>query len=149
MKKQLKDVLHYYLGTGLRIQRPDNRTNKVMMGLQLDTIIFDDYSYGDAGSLLNKPNLRPLSSLTKEIIVDGYNDGKPFVPVEYFEIGEENNVVPEQDFGNIKLIKDLEEIAKHEIYHDIKFLPFWVIELLLKWHFNIWLEENDYIKIDN
>lgn len=29
-----------------------------------------------------RPHLRPMSDLTKPITVDGYNDGKPFVPIE-------------------------------------------------------------------
>lgn len=75
--------------------------------------------------------MRSLDSLTKPITVKGYNDDKEFVPVE--ELGE-----LDYDIYSLNYYKNHTER-----------LPFWLIQLLLKWHFNIFnLAETEYIKID-
>lgn len=77
--------------------------------------------------------LHPLSDLTKEI----ENKGEKFVPIEYFEIGDEDSNFFEFDFGNIKLIKSLESIANNNCLHDINYIPFSVVQKLVEWHFDI------------
>ncbi len=81
----------------------------------------------------HKPILRPLSDLTKEIEVNG----EKFVPIEWFEIGEDSNDSEEYDHGNIKLIKTLERISKFNISNDILFLPHGVVQKLYEWHFDV------------
>lgn len=77
--------------------------------------------------------LRQLSGLTKEIEVNG----EKFIPIEYFEIGDEPSDFPyEFDTGNINLIRTLETISKHNVYHDVKYLPSIVVEKLHEWHFD-------------
>lgn len=88
-----------------------------------------------------KPILHPLSDLTKEITINA----ETFIPIETFEIGDDENGI-EYDFGNIKLIKNLEYIAKYRntAYLEIQRIPFGVVSELLKWHFDIFgLIEND------
>ncbi|MDR0266002.1 MAG: hypothetical protein LBJ04_22505 [Sphingobacterium sp.] len=81
-----------------------------------------------------KPILRPISDLTKEI----EHNEKKFVPIEWFEIGDDE---AENwftfDHGNINLINDLSNISIHGIYHDINFLPYAVVQKLIKWHFDV------------
>lgn len=91
-----------------------------------------------------KPILYSMEMLTQEI----EHNRKRFVPIEVFEIGDDSDSYPnEYDHGNIKLIKELESIAKNKSYHDIQFLPFEVVQRLISWHFNVFgLEESEYIK---
>lgn len=79
-----------------------------------------------------KPILHPLSDLTKEIEVNG----EKFVPIEYFEIGDENNGI-EYTSGNIKTISSLYVISKYNIINDIIYLPFGIVQKLYEWHFDI------------
>lgn len=80
-----------------------------------------------------KPILRPLSDLTKEI----EHKGERFVPIEWFEIGDDENTSMEYDHGNIKLVKTLDSIAKYNIHNDINYLPYGVAQKLIKWHFDV------------
>lgn len=77
--------------------------------------------------------LRPLSDLTKKIEVNG----KKFEPIEWFEIGDDENNSLEYDNGNIKLIRSLEYLSKKGIVNDINYLPFGVIQKLFEWHFDV------------
>lgn len=83
---------------------------------------------------LFKPILRPLSDLVKEIEVNG----DKFVPIEYFEIGDDNNYSIDFGNGNTNLIKDLESISKHKSTFDIQFLPKIISDKLIEWHFDIY-----------
>lgn len=80
-----------------------------------------------------KPILRPLSDLTREIT----HDGETFVPVEWFEIGDDENECPEYTSGNITLIEDLCKVAEHNNTHDLQFMPYGVIQKLVEWHFDV------------
>jgi len=87
-----------------------------------------------------KPILRPLSDLTKEIEVNG----EKFVPIEFFEISDDENKNKEYDYGNIKLIRSLESLSKNAFVNDISYLPYGVVEKLYEWHFDIYgLIENN------
>lgn len=90
-----------------------------------------------------KPILFPLYMLTQEI----EHEGERFIPIDYFEISDEQSSYNiEFDSGNIRLINDLTDIAKHNISFDIKFLPFEVVNKLTEWHFNVFnLSEVDFI----
>lgn len=81
----------------------------------------------------HKPILCPLSDLTKEIEVNG----EKFVPIEWFEIGDDVNDSEEYDHGNIKLIKTMESISKFNISNDMLHLPYGVVQKLYEWHFDI------------
>lgn len=81
-----------------------------------------------------KPLLRPLSKLDELI----EHNGETFIPISFFEIGDDDNYSYEFDNGNIKLIKDLEFILNSNDHHDILFLPFEVVNKLLEWHFDIY-----------
>jgi hypothetical protein len=86
-----------------------------------------------------KPLLHPLSDLTKEID----HNGERFVPVEWFEIGDDGGESLEYTHGNIKLIKTLKFIAEYNIHNDINYLPYGVVQKLHEWHFDVfnWIEK--------
>lgn len=104
-----------------------------LVGVSLDSlhIISPFGDYGTSHINTAKPIIRPMSDLTKEIVHEGYNDGKPFMPM--LEIP--NYCENEDDFQDIE-----------QVYHDTNNMPYWIIRLLLKWHFNIFgLDETEYI----
>lgn len=81
-----------------------------------------------------KPILYDLSYLTKEI----EHEGRVFIPIDVFEITDHSDSYSiEYDHGNIKLIRDLKSIAENNLYFDIQFLPFEVVQRLISWHFNV------------
>ena len=128
MQTKFKDIAQYYLGTGLEFKEVG--FGKVYeltiynISMVLENIrVFDNI----------KPLLRSLDSLTKPITVKGYNDDKEFVPSEKL-------AVHLFDFDFIDMVVNK---------GNTNGIPFWVVKLLLKWHFNIFnLPETEYIKID-
>lgn len=104
-------------------------------------------AFGDFGRSsieTGKPLLFPLSSLTKTIKVDG----ETFVPIEHFEIGDDPPEVIEVDFGNCGLIHDLTVISQHGLHHDIKYLPYDIVQQLIKWKIDIFSMIHDGDAID-
>ena len=80
-----------------------------------------------------KPILRPLSDLMREIT---NSNNETFVFIDTLEIGEEDNGT-EYDHGNIKTIAQLEYIAKNNEFLDIHYLPYSLVQDLIKNHFDI------------
>jgi hypothetical protein len=74
-----------------------------------------------------KPILFPISSLTE------FRKDLGFIPIEYFEIGDDDNDSVEYEHGNIKTIRSLESLSKHGIVNDVQYLPFGVIQKLYEW----------------
>lgn len=73
---------------GLKILRPDNKTVHTMVGLDHENIYFkekNDITFGSVKSNKNKPILRPLSDLRKEITQRGFNDNNPFNLPDWLE----------------------------------------------------------------
>lgn len=131
-----------YLGTGLKVN--SNHSGKLIdNGEMLGICKIKGIHVADKKQdywtlpLFIQPILHDLSSLVRPIIVEGYDNNKPFVPIEYFEIGDDNNESIEYDSGNIKLIRSLESLAKSGIVNHIKYLPYGVVQQLYKWHFNV------------
>ena len=108
-----------------------------LAGIINDRVILNN-GYKDHPIEFVTPHLFPLSYLTKEITVEGYNGNKPFCFIDQWEVGDDGDVWAgiEFDHGNNRLIKDLESIAEHNIYHDIQYLPSVVVDLMRKLHFN-------------
>lgn len=79
------------------------------------------------GSTKYKPLMRPLSYLTKEITVEGYNGGKPFVPIEEIRImaGE----------GCSDEISHLYMVSEGRL--NVDWLPYWMVIQLVEW--GIWI----------
>lgn len=69
------------------------------------------------------PHLFLLEYLTKEITVEGYNGGEPFVPIEWIE---ENCSI-----GHYELINQVLEDDRW-----LNQLPKYIYDYLSKWHFN-------------
>lgn len=76
--------------------------------------------------------LRPLSSLDKPL-----EELEGLSPIEWFEIGDDENNSIEYDSGNIKLIKNLEGIAKNPLCFQLEYFPYGVVRKLLEWHFDV------------
>lgn len=163
MKTQLKDCLHYYLNTGLKVQYKGVLNGSEISKYEkeyykenpdathFDMIFGDSYNppeektglkvaklisieYWNNGPIYHvgkkkgflktfrntkdfKPLLYPLSHLTKPIKVEGYNDGKEFVPAaKLAELGFDPYIIPDMRLEDI---------------------PFGLVQLLLKWHFDV------------
>lgn len=104
---------------------------------------------------------RPLSSLTKSITVEGYNEGKPFVPRDHLYMIEHPNINV-MNFGWGDEISENYWTFCHEWGHEsrdgriitggsfgINSLSLNGWRLLHKWHFAIDIEESDYIAIED
>ena len=76
--------------------------------------------------------LRPLSSLTKQI----EHNGEMFVPIEYFEIGDDSDDEIDYGKGNVKMIGLLKDMARHN-FIQTSYMPYGVIKKLLEWHYDI------------
>lgn len=139
-----------YLPYGLKFY--DEVSEKTFDALSFITKPIQDYlNYmGSIDQLLKdeklKPILRPLSDLTSKI----EHNGERFVPIEYFEIGDDDKYPYEFDNGNIKLIQKLKTIKKYSTYFDISFLPFEVVRQLIEWHFDVFglIEKGEAIDIN-
>ena len=117
MKLELKH-LSGYLPYELRIK--NSNTEMPLTGYYLDELNDPQFGFDDTF----KPILRPLSDLTKEIEVNG----EKFVPID--EIAEIEEVVCTYSIEFFET--------------SIKYLPNWITEKLLEWHFDIHgLIEND------
>lgn len=116
---------------GLKVK---NRRYKYPLYDRSEVLSIENIKYINSPFNTIKPILRPLSDLTKEI------EETKFVPVDYFEIGEEINAdFPfEFDHGNVKLIQYLESISKYNLHNDINYLPFSVVQKLMEWHFDVY-----------
>lgn len=136
MEKLTLEHLSDYFPYGLKVLLIEcNETEEVLV---LNKIFFRNQIQiqtisGTHGDMYFKPILRPISDLTKEI----EHKGERFVPIEWFEIGDDENTSMEYDHGNIKLVKTLDSIAKYNIHNDINYLPYGVAQKLIKWHFDV------------
>lgn len=59
----------------------------------------------------------------------------PFI--DLFEIRDSGGCIYEFDYGNIKTIQKIKTIAKYNIIHDINYLPFAVVKLMIEYHFDV------------
>lgn len=133
------DKLKYYLGTGLKfvseMDKPYDEYGKqpewAMEGLVNDprfglcvTTKMDQYRAD-----LCKFKMRPLSSLTKPITVEGYNGGEPFVPMD--ELKEVYQNTPNFDY----LIKA--NILDFHINNGLSnsVIEWCIMVQLIEWHF--------------
>ena len=73
--------------------------------------------------------LHPLSDLTKPIVVEGYNDGKEFIPADIIFPKNEYKNEFERDIaiGALKL--------QNAINHSCTYYS--IVEILLSWHFDV------------
>lgn len=153
MQKLTPSQLGRRLGYGLKVTKDD--WGKIFKldadGTTLNHVGIDFVIRKEA-----KPILFPLSFLTKEISIKGYNDDKLFVPIEKMLLdhweGHDIEVVVEVDKYLITAkakYKGSETIEEElELFIPEHFLfPHWVIELLLKWHFVIDEPEGSYIPV--
>ena len=128
------EKLKNYLGTGLVFEIEIFGKNHVetLKILTPDHVNFDNTVY-PVGQI--KPHLRPLSKLTDEITVKGYNGDEPFVPFdEMHQISDYNEFLNQV------------EIDKFEMSTPKRW-SFELVELLCKWHFNIYFEQGEFIEI--
>jgi|SRR5690606_25302957 len=104
------------------------------------------------------PHLFSMKDLTTPIRVDGYDDGKEFVPVvelmkyrafDYWELLS-NEDEPKDIIVRFRSEDDstyIDEFAPLVVnFSNVQGIPYWIVNLLIKWHFNVFdLPETDYI----
>ena len=125
-----------YLPYGLKCKYDDDKTIFTINPLltEIDYVNEEFPLYHIIGKDKAMPILRPLSDLTKEIVVEDYNDGKPFVPKDVIVSFINPYYKEEIMFQDIGIWYD--EISdKFEINTDL--LPLFVANLLYQWHFDI------------
>ena len=100
------------------------------------TIDHVEFSVGDRETWKPlKPHLFPLSHLTKPIRVEGYNNGKDFVPIGLLFDNKLEKSFFVAELMNLK--------TPHAI---IPYLKSWQVKLIERWHFNTeGLDPSDYI----
>lgn len=102
------DKLKYYLGTGLKFDVIDPKFEtgdyelssidllgyESLTGINVKQQSAELFHFEDV-----QFKMRPLSSLVKEITVEGYNDGKPFVPLkELHRLSELNHFSKDKEW---------------------------------------------------
>jgi hypothetical protein len=124
MKLQLKHLAPY-LPYGLKITFDNDEHKHDLVGLELNAlkIISPFGDYGFAYYELSKPILRNLSDLTKEIEVNG----EKFIPKNRLR----DLIMVRGNYSNYDSTWINDNI-------DIQLLPYWMIEKLLEWHFDIY-----------
>ena len=91
-----------------------------------------------------KPILYPLSWLTKEIEC---NDSQ-FIPSKtLMRLSRNDNFEYSLTFAFIRMLKlDIEQGNERDLINDLNNAPYWVIQKLIEWHFNVFnLPEHLYI----
>ena len=82
-----------------------------------------------------KPILRPMSDLTKSIVVQGYNDDKEFVPIQYLY---DMCSTPPDGYNSSDFIDESDEVWSFsdlvEAFDYNKILV--CLDLLNQWHFD-------------
>jgi hypothetical protein len=72
------------------------------------------------------PIFYPLSMLDKPIIVEGYNDGKEFVPIDYlFKMYPR---VTKSSFGMLQDIKSMVDMMEFSIVQELQKMGFWIYD---------------------
>lgn len=115
MKLELKHLAGY-LPYGVKIETP--------YGVEILEALGEDWIFTEqkrAYHFIEKPILRPLSDLTKEIEVNG----KKFVPIEYFE----------DKYYTLDLHKQCLRLLENENW--INQSDYMLVDYLLSWHFDI------------
>ncbi len=154
------ETLKAGLGNGLIVT--DENLNGVKRRFKLSGIDFDSkewiYAYdhkkfkGISFPLEEcKPHLFNLSDLNKPIRVEGYNDGKEFVPAKELFKGMDNLILTTFEHKVFNLWATytiLDEVFTDPIIGvgGIKDADYWIVKKLQCWHFNTeGLDESDYI----
>jgi len=136
MKSKLTlQILHAYAAVGVQIYDTVYQLSKPLSCDEIKRFMAVK-GFAESEKLL----LHPLSALTTEI----EHNGERFVPIEWFEIGDDENTSPEYDCGNIKIINRLKGIARTNQIQP-EYYPFGIIQKLLEWHFDLFslLESGD------
>lgn len=147
-KEELLKIYSAYLPYKLKIGFEGDDYEHLLVGVDLCNEGLQLISpFGDFGRCeidKPKPVLYDLSYLTKEI----EHEGEKFVPIEYFDVGDDSSNSYPYDFGsgNVSIIRTLKSIAENNIVFDVKFLPFEVVQRLISWKINVFgLKEDQFI----
>jgi hypothetical protein len=133
MKQEHKDLLFKavcsYLPYGLKLYfEYTNKVGEITNIYNIDEDVKLSMDYRDEEHIwMFKPILRPLSQLTEEI----EHNGEMFEPLERLKCPE---------LGHVDYISNEREywIKKHEHQNWLDPIPYGLIQLLLKWHFDIY-----------
>ena len=116
---ELKEIVGY-LPYGLKIHIEDEKDYIAFGFCNNDLLLFEEGICIDIDFNHIKPYLYPLDYLTKKITVEGYNDGKPFVPMEHLDDEYKDSSAKEIIITYIKTCPTMEQL-----------------QLLYQWHFDI------------
>lgn len=150
---------------GLKVMVFNIKRNLTAISLDSPFVFTTIYKGGREKQMFNikdvKPILHPLSDLTKPITVDGYNEGKEFVPiVELARIGTGHAINEGYELGKTGVIKWSRYYFGINENNDFSFFAdarggFYEIrnqrqlfELLYKWHFDLEKLIDDNLAID-
>lgn len=140
MKLTTEQKLAYHLAHGVTVTYFNyERVTSKLYSYNFDAIIKRE----------PKPHLRPLSSLTKPITVEGHNDGQSFVPIEELcriFYGHSKTLYRVSNNEVFVLCENRNGESLY-IHKDVRLIDFWIVEWLLKWQFNLFFEEGEYVQI--
>lgn len=131
--------LPYKLHVGF--ETDDDTHEVVSVGLDGLRLVSPHYNYGYCDFDTPKPILRNLSDLTKEI----EHEGEVFVPIDLLD----------SDLYPIDYFKDTDHydyvlrwLRSEDKSHHLQFLPYGLIQQLIKWKFNIFnLPQDEYVAV--
>ena len=139
MELELKHIAPY-LPYKLDVQENKSGLIGEMLSLTNDRlqIMVIDPNWGWRSFLQIKPILRPLRDLTIEI----EHNGEKFIPIDWFKPDDSEmscNFLQERDKELIEAILHISmyDISVYEGNIDINLLPYFVMEKLFEWHFDI------------
>lgn len=125
-------VLAPFVGSGLIMSFKEEHVGGINMMLTVSDFPF-----------LSKNKTKPIcygwEYLTQEITVAGYNNGNSFVPAD---------VIYNKSKGAVSIVYGefyLRLPHESKVAAEIDELPYWVVKLLIQWHFPIGL--TDYIEV--
>lgn len=128
-----EEILHHYIGTGLKGEfiNKNNRREFAKTGTILTLNEGILISIKDEDNFGFLPIFNPLSSLTKPITVEGYNEGKEFVPL--IEIGY-SEYREDKTGWNFRVANEWHKASQIEFSKALK---------LISWGFCPWESELD------
>jgi len=151
MKPQLTlEIIAPYLPYRLQIKSGDSILTMVS---QMPNEYFSNGGYRSKEIAINvvstryghKPLLRPLSQLTQPITVEGYNDGKEFVPVvellkmkfPHNDYNSKYGLISVSDSGFPSAYYTYRAQFQLMLNLETSEYPKWIADQLIKWHFDL------------
>jgi len=164
MKLTKEQILAYHSGHGVLYRCQCKETGEyqdlpiTLIDFEKDLITIGatdfDYPQLQDDFSIALPLLRNLSSLTKPITVEGYNEGKPFIPmIHLFNAKFDDHIVDDskyyfEDFPNFISCSHSSTAYSIKIWkHNLDQLSIQHMNLMLSWGFNLFLQPGEFVEI--